>query len=127
MSKLIAIIDDEVEMEFLYSMLFETAIENKTVDFRFFSDSRVFIDWFQSNKPDLLLCDINLPHISGVELSKRIKESGHPVQTYFVSGHDERDYKEVMKNLGVSRFISKPLDFNHVQTLIETDLGLSLS
>jgi FixJ family two-component response regulator len=127
LSKLIAIIDDEVEMEFLYSMLFEAAVEKKLVEFHFFSDSRVFIEWFANRKPDLLLCDINLPHISGVELSKRVKESGHPVQTYFVSGHDERDYKDVMKRLGVSRFISKPLDFNHVANLIETDLGLSLS
>lgn len=127
MAKVIAIIDDEDEMEFLYSMLFEDAIKDGSIEIKFFSDSRDFCEWFVNHKPDLIMSDINMPHISGPELTRLIQQSGHSIQTYFVSGHEERDYSKEMKELGVCRFISKPLDFNHVLNLIGQDLNLNLS
>ncbi len=91
MSKLIAIIDDEPEMEFLYEFIFERAIQRKQVKLKFFQDSRKFGDWFSINRPDLILSDINMPHISGPELSRSIRLSGRSVPIYFISGHLEQE------------------------------------
>lgn len=124
MRKLVAIIDDELEMEFLYSVILEKQIKRGLLSLKFFSDTREFLKWFESNNPDLILSDINMPHLSGPEIIKLVRTSGRGIPTYFVSGHAEEEYSQVMKELGVYRFISKPLNFNHVQGLIELDLGI---
>lgn len=124
MRKLVAVIDDEHEMGDLYGLILEKQIKRGLINLKFFSDSRDFLAWFQSNKPDLILSDINMPHLDGPEVIKLVGKSGRGIPTYFVSANTESDYAKVMRELGVYRFISKPLNFNHVQGLIELDLGI---
>lgn len=124
MRKLVAVIDDEHEMEDLYGLILEKQIKRGLINLKFFSDSRDFLAWFQSNQPDLILSDINMPHLDGPEVIKLVGKSGRGIPTYFVSGNTESEYAKIMRELGVYRFISKPLNFNHVQGLIELDLGI---
>ena len=124
MRKLIAIIDDEIVMKDLYNFILERPIRRGLLEIKFFSDSREFVEWFKKNTPDLILTDINLPHMDGTLLMDIVKKSGRNIPTYFVSGYHESNYKNSMRDLSVNRFISKPLNFNHVLDLIELDLGI---
>lgn len=124
MAKVIAVIDDELEMEYLYTILLERQIRKGLVELKFFSNSLHFAEWFKSNTPDLILSDINMPQLDGEEIMQMIKKSSRKIPTYFVSGYDEAEFKKIMQELGVYRFISKPLNFNHVLGLIELDLGI---
>jgi len=123
-AKVIAVIDDETEMEYLYSLLLERQITKGLVELKFFSNSLHFAEWFKANTPDLILSDINMPQLDGEAIMQMIKQSNRRIPTYFVSGYDEREFKKIMQELGVYRFISKPLNFNHVLSLIELDLGI---
>jgi CheY-like chemotaxis protein len=127
MSKLIAIIDDEQEMEYIYDLLFEEAIAQELIQIKYFTDSRIFLEWIRNNLPDLILCDINMPHFSGPELAERIRLLEKNIPLYFVSGYEEKDYSQIMKELGICRFLAKPLDLNKVHELIELDLGLTIA
>lgn len=124
MLKTIAVIDDEVEMGDLYSMIFERQILKGLVKVEFFSDSRDFVEWYKTNTPDLILSDIDMPHLNGPQVMKLIQQSEQRIPAYFVSGHHPSEYTHVMRELGVYRFISKPMNFNLVQGLIELDLGI---
>ncbi|WP_408096032.1 response regulator transcription factor [Peredibacter sp. HCB2-198] len=124
MQKVVAVIDDELEMEDLYEIILEKQIRRGLINLKFFSDSRDFLSWFKDNQPDLILSDINMPHLGGPEVMKLVRKSGSGIPTYFVSGYAESEYTRIMKELGVYRFISKPLNFSHVQSLIEFDLGI---
>jgi YesN/AraC family two-component response regulator len=123
-TKLIAVVDDELEMEYIYRLLLEKQIKRGLIKLRFFSDSRNFMAWLKTNEPDLILTDINMPHLDGPTLMEEIKRSGRSIPTYFVSGYDEFEFRNIMRELGVYRFLSKPLDFNNVLGLIELDLGI---
>lgn len=123
-TKVIAIIDDEKEMEYLYTVMLQNQIKKGLIAIKFFSDSRHFLDWYKENKPDMILSDINMPHLDGPQIMKIMGKSVRSIPTYFVSGTNEFEHTEVMKELGVYRFISKPMNFNHVQGLIELDLGI---
>lgn len=123
-TKLVVIVDDELEMEFIYNLMLENQIKQGLIQLKFFSDSRHFIEWLKLNSPDLILTDINMPFMDGPKVMELIKESGRNIPTYFVSGHDESDFKKIMLELGVYRFLSKPLDINNLQDLIELDLGI---
>ncbi len=122
--KVVAVEDDEVEMEYIYSLLLEKPIKRGLIELKFFSDSRKFIEWFEHNSPDLILSDINMPHFDGLNVMELIRKSGRSIPTYFVSGYHETEFRKIMEELGVYRFLSKPLNFNNVLGLIELDLGI---
>lgn len=125
MSKLIAIIDDDLEMEVLYNLLLEDLIISEEAEIRFFSDSRLFELWLRYNEPDLIVSDISMPYISGLELGHRIRQSGHMMPTYFVSGHEEKEFADKLKEIGRCRYLSKPFDTTLLINFMKTDLGLS--
>lgn len=127
--KVIAIIDDEPEMEDLYLLILDSLIEREVVELQFFADGLSFLTWFRKNSPDLLLCDINLPGMDGSELIQEIrrleKATTRPgIQISFVSGHHPDHYAGVMRDFDVTRFITKPLSARETLALIEKDLGL---
>lgn len=122
--KLVAVVDDEVEMEYIYSLMLEKPIKKGLIELKFFSDSRKFVNWLDNNTPDLILSDINMPHLDGPNVMELVNKTGRSIPTYFVSGYDEVEFRRIMRELGVYRFLSKPLNFNNVLGLIELDLGI---
>jgi two-component system, response regulator YesN len=124
MTKLIAIVDDEAEMELIYSIVLDKFIKKNQIEMRFFSDSRLFELWLRFNHPDLILTDISMPFLTGPELGHRIRETGKSIKTYFVSGHEELDYQDSIRDLGISRYIPKPLCVENLLDNLKTDLLL---
>jgi CheY-like chemotaxis protein len=127
--KVIAIIDDEPEMEDLFLLILENLIDRELVSLHFFPDGLTFFTWFRKNRPDLLLCDINLPGMDGSELVQEIRRLEHAASIpkmpiSFVSGHHPEHYADVMGTHQVTRFISKPLNARETLAYIERDLGL---
>lgn len=127
MPKLIAIIDDELEMEFIYAMILEGPISKQLVEIQFFSDPRDFLVWVKDHNPELILSDMNMPHLSGLEVARRMRQMGRRTHTYFVSGDAADQSKKELQELGLCRYISKPLNFPELTNFILTDLGLPLS
>lgn len=110
MIRTIAIVDDEPEMEDIWSFLLTPLVEEFNGRLFFFNDSRDFLEWSDHNPtPALLLCDIDMPSLNGPELCRKLRQSGQDMGIFFVSGHDPKEYQEVMKKLGISRFITKPI------------------
>lgn len=122
--KTLAIIDDELEMEALYELMLETAIQEGLLELKFFSDARDFVRWLETDTPDLVLCDLNMPHISGVEIARIIREKGNSTPVYFVSGYEPADYQDIMRDLKITHFLAKPLDYDQVLNSINSELGL---
>jgi len=127
LSKLIAIIDDEPEMEFFYSLVLENALKTEAVRLKFFHDSRDFFDWFIVNEPDLILSDINMPFITGPELCRAVKLTGRTVPIYLISGSDESEFREILSEIAECRFLTKPLNTTHFQNFVDLDLNLPLA
>ena len=74
--------------------------------------------------PKVILLDLKLPKVSGLEVLKAVKDDPHtraiPV-VVMTSSREQRDLLESYK-LGVNSYIQKPIDFNQFQTTIR-DLG----
>lgn len=124
MSKMIALIDDEAEMEDIFHLVLDKYIREDLITLKYFKHTEQFLEWVKTNTPSLLLTDINMPVISGPEVIRRLKQDGRCIPTYFISGHHEKEYRKLMEELGVNRYFSKPLNFQILLDYIESDLGL---
>lgn len=125
MIRTIAIVDDEAEMEFLYELMLEEFVARELVELKYFSDAREFLHWIAENSPHLILSDISMPYVSGFELGRRIRGLLCSAPIYFVSGHEEMEYQDSLREITDCRYLSKPLNTEHFLHLIKTDLGLN--
>ena len=58
-------------------------------------------------QPDLMLLDMNLPAINGLDVAQRILSWAHAPHVAFLSMHDGSACREAANNLGASGFIGK--------------------
>jgi len=75
-------------------------------------------DGIISDNPDLIVTDIKIPYINGIELSKKVREIYPLVKIIIVTGYSEFDYAKEAANLGVVGFISKPITLDNIRDLL---------
>lgn len=59
---------------------------------------------------DILLTDVKMPFMDGIELIKSVKDSGIKLKTIIFSGYNEFEYAKLAVRLGVEDYILKPVD-----------------
>ncbi len=77
----------------------------------------------QSTKPDLVLLDIGLPRMNGLEATRQIKARLGPPQVVLVTIHDSPGYRAAGMAAGADGFIVKEEFDTQIAPLIETLLG----
>lgn len=75
---------------------------------------------------DLVISDINMPHMSGMEMSKVMVAENPRQSVIFITAHDEISFLHEAIGLGVDGFLNKPLNPNQLKTLLyKTVLAIS--
>lgn len=65
-------------------------------------------DKVQSFAPDLILCDWNMPELNGIDLLKKLRESGNETPFVFVTSEGAEDMRALAKDTGALALIAKP-------------------
>ena len=76
--------------------------------------------------PDLVLCDISMPGMTGFEVLERLTSVApqfEAVPFIFLTALTDRDSELKGRRLGADDYVSKPIDFEILATIIETRLG----
>jgi DNA-binding NarL/FixJ family response regulator len=66
------------------------------------------IDAISQFEPDLVVLDISMPILNGLEAAARLQESGCRARVLFLTVHNERDYVEAAFSAGASGYVLKP-------------------
>ena len=77
-------------------------------------DGKEAIELYKKNSYNLVLSDISMPNINGVELSKMIKEQNPQQNILILSAHRDAEYLHQLINIGVRRFIQKPVSLENL-------------
>lgn len=79
-------------------------------------------------KPDVVLLDINMPKMNGIEFLTviRNKPEWRDLKVFIVTTSDERVDKEATKKLGISGYIVKPLKLNNPSSIDSFNLMIDL-
>ena len=77
----------------------------------------------QGKKIDILLTDVKMPFMDGIELIGAAKEEGFTLKTIIFSGYNEFEYAKLAVRLGVSDYILKPVNPQEFAQTIEKVTG----
>jgi two-component system chemotaxis response regulator CheY len=111
----ILVVDDERDIEMLFQQRFRREIRGKEIDFVFAYSGEEALRYLNQHVHEavLILSDINMPGMSGLELLREIKqkfEQPPPFVMMITAYGDADNYNQAMR-LGADDFLTKPLDF----------------
>jgi CheY-like chemotaxis protein len=120
----VLVVDDEQDMKTLFEQRFRKEIRDRKLSFAFATTGEEALSYLNSHEHEvvLILSDINMPGMSGLELLKLIKkkyEIPPPVVMMITAYGDSENYNQAMQ-LGADDFLTKPIDF----TLLREKLKL---
>ncbi len=84
------------------------------------SDGVSALELFDKKHIDLLLVDIELPKMNGIELIKQIRTTDQEVMIIVISAYTRTDYLLESVELGLSKYIVKPLTSKKIHALLDT-------
>lgn len=81
------------------------------------------LDLFTKNKPDLVISDIMMPKMDGIEMSKKIKELDKDAKIILITADNEELFYQKAKTLDILDYMKKPIDFKQLLKTIENSLN----
>ncbi|PSR53075.1 response regulator [Adhaeribacter arboris] len=120
----ILVVDDEADVQPLFLQRFRREIRNGELDFAFSQSGEEAYTYLEKHDSEvvLILSDINMPGMSGLELLRLIRkkhETKPPTIMMVTAYGDEENYQQAMK-LGADDFLTKPLDFTQLKDKLKT-------
>ena len=112
----ILVVDDERDVQVLFEQRFRKEMRSGEMHFVFAFSGEEALGFLKdlNHEAVLILSDINMPGMSGLELLRHIKEKHHeppPVVMMITAYGDAENYNTAMR-LGADDFLTKPLDFS---------------
>lgn len=112
----ILVVDDEADVQPLFLQRFRKEIRSDEIEFDFALSGEEALDYLEARHSEvvLILSDINMPGMSGIELLSHIREEydAPPPTVFMITAYgDEENHRQAMEK-GANDFLTKPLDFN---------------
>ena len=119
MSRILIIEDEEAIRRVLVKILSE---ENASYELFEASDGVSGLNMVKNNNFDLILCDIKMPKMDGVEVLENIKKIKEHIPIVMISGHGDLETAISTMRLGAYDYISKPPDLNRLLNTVRNAL-----
>lgn len=91
------------------------------------SDGELAFPLIQKTRPDILITDIKMPFVDGLALSRLVKKELPETEIIILSGYEEFDYAKEAIQIGVARYLLKPVNgetlLQEIDSVAEIILG----
>lgn len=102
----VAVVDDDQSVrKALERLLRASGFEAVT-----FSSAHEFFYFLETRHADCLILDLHMPGMNGLEVQRRLTQSGFRVPVIVVTGHDEPQARTQCLSAGAAAYFSKPFD-----------------
>lgn len=123
----VLVVDDELDMKMLFEQRFRKEIREQSIDFAFANSGEQALEYLEihNHQAVLILSDINMPGMTGLELLEHIKtkyETPPPTVMMVTAYGDEENYNQAMQ-LGADDFLTKPIDFTLLKEKLNTNVN----
>ena len=103
---MIYIIEDDISVR----RSFELFLEAAGLEFKSFESAESFLSDGKATIEDLLLLDINLPLMNGLDLLSALERERKHITAIIITAFDDAHTRERCKRYGVKAFLRKPVD-----------------
>lgn len=115
----ILVVDDEKDVQTLFEQRFRKEIRNRELLFDFAFSGEEALIYLNQHKQEavLILSDINMPGMSGLQLLEQIKQKylKPPPVVMMITAYGDEENFNTAKRLGADDFLTKPLDFSSLK------------
>jgi CheY-like chemotaxis protein len=120
--------NDRGEVKLLYveddpetRMVLEKLLRRKYPDLQVFAagNGQEGLDLFHLHHPDFVITDITMPVMNGIEMSAAIKTTAPEVIIIAVTAHTNGEYLSQAKDLGITQYLMKPIQFKELFAAVE--------
>jgi two-component system chemotaxis response regulator CheY len=111
----ILVVDDEKDIQTLFEQKFRKEISNNMVEFAFAFSGHEALEYLEKeSNVNLILSDINMPGMSGIELLKQVKHKfpESAPEVFMITAYSDSENSKVASSLGAQAMFSKPIDFS---------------
>ena len=108
------IVDDEIDVREFAKSFFK----RRKIDVTVAASGEEAIVLLEKESPDLIILDIRLEGMDGIEVLKKMREMGNKTDVVMVSGVDDKEIVEKAKDLGVIDYIHKPLVLDELEQVV---------
>lgn len=108
-------VEDNETIRFLYNRL----LSKRVKIFYIAEDGKQGLELYQKHKPDLIITDISMPIMDGLEMIKLIKEIDTEIKVIVMSAYSIKEYFLEAINLGVNGYLIKPVEAKKLYQLID--------
>jgi CheY-like chemotaxis protein len=120
----ILVVDDEKDIQILFEQRFRKEIRNGEIEFVFAFSGEDALEYMTDRNHEvvMILSDINMPGMSGLELLKKIKQkfSEPPPTVMMITAYGDAENHATATSLGADDFLTKPLDFGLLKEKFKT-------
>lgn len=113
------IVDDQKGVRRLLEELFEKEGYEVSVA----SDGRESLDRVKESMPDLILMDMKMPNMNGLEASQEIFKINPDIPIIMMTAYGEMEVVQKALEIGVKRYITKPFDIVDLRNLVSEVLN----
>ncbi len=109
----ILVVDDEHDVQLLFKQHFRKEIRSNNMEFMFAFSGEHALNYLEEHNHEtvLILSDINMPGMSGLQLLRKIKEAYEKPHVMIMTAYGDDENYNHAKNLGADDFLTKPIDF----------------
>ena len=126
MSVYILVVDDEPDVEALFRQQFRRDLRSGRFLMEFAPSAPAALERAR-NAADpsliLILSDINMPGMSGLDLIPAVKERRPDLPVFMISAYGDSERVNTALERGASKFLSKPVDFPHLKQEVSRVVG----
>ena len=83
------------------------------------TNGRDALEIYKNKKPEILLLDINMPHINGLNLAKQIREFDKKTRIIILTAHLEQDKLLFAAELNLTKYLPKPISRGNLKEALE--------
>jgi two-component system nitrogen regulation response regulator GlnG len=109
------IVDDDESIRWVL----EKALQRVGMQAQSFPGAAELLDALQEETPDVLICDIRMPGVNGLELMERVHTAKPELPVIIVTAHSDLDAAVASFKGGAFEYLPKPFDVDGVATLVQ--------
>ena len=110
----VLVVDDEPDVEMLFRQQFRREVREEQYMLDFALSGEVALSKLEGSVGEqiiLLVSDINMPGMSGLDLLPKVKERRPDLPVFMISAYGDAERVQTAMDRGASKFITKPVDF----------------